>query len=623
MRKICTILLMVAILLSLCACGANGDATVTTTTNETVSPTSPTDSTKSTTTTEATENTTSTTTITHTTEDRITTEKTTGTQTTKKSKTTTVTTTTKETVVTTTMPDVEEPDRDIVFERNAVVATAMSFLARGSRIQYDDTRFSPGDAIPRVYRWQYGVLSPEDYTSQFYGYTNCAAFVHDVYLEALGYDVIYHTTASFIGAPIDMCPFRYYPTGEETEERKAELEQQYRSTLQPGDILIVRYGGSRKGNGHAMLYVGPEALAAKSSYGMSSQDIIHSSGSSYSYSEMSERYENNGSIRTMSVNDLFNPSASIYVFDCIAFSIVRPLDVWQNGVSEKTINRMNNLQGVIAEKLSSHTVGMTVNPGDEMTFTFSMENTNETAVTLEVTDRVPANTTYVTGAETVENGRLTWKVTVPAGETKTVSYTVRVNKGTPYGTYIHSEDGTVGGVDTDCPRVYVAKTLNAKQQKKIIDAAKAFEDSELEGLALANAIYAKALGTTDLLPGTFETMDKDVYTDYYGSLTHSMLTESGYYSDMVVPTMYGGRYVAQLNGRWDDRRTRLPYPRDLMVGDLILIAENADASMRSLYLCLGDKVMELHANYTRDTSGVTDNVLGYSRFAVLRPSMAM
>ena len=36
-------------------------------------------------------------------------------------------------------------------EVEAVVATALSFLARGNRIQYDDTRFSPGDAIPRVY----------------------------------------------------------------------------------------------------------------------------------------------------------------------------------------------------------------------------------------------------------------------------------------------------------------------------------------------------------------------------------------------------------------------------------------------------------------------------------------
>lgn len=634
MRKLCAMLFTVAALLSLCACRANGGSTVTTTTtvNEAASPTdmptSPTDSTESIGTTEVTEGTTI---ITNTTENQITTKKTTTTQTTKKRTTTTVTTT-KGTVITTTvptttttMPEEEEPERDIEFERNAVVATAKSFLARGNRIQYDDTRFSPGDAIPRVYRWQHSVNTPEEYTSQFYGYTNCAAFVHDVYFEALGFNMVYTTTASFIEAQSDMCPFRYYPTGEETETRKAELEQRYRNTLQPGDIIIVRYGGSRKGNGHAMLYVGQEALAgiAQSGYGIGTQDIIHSSGSSYSYSEMTERFEHNGSIRTMSVDDLFNPSKSIYVFDCVAFSIVRPLNVWQNGVPEKTVNRMNNLQGVIAEKLCSHTSGMTVNPGDEMTFTFSMENTNDTAVTLDVTDQVPANTTYVSGADTVKNNRLAWKVTVPAGATKTVSYTVRVNKNTPYGAYIHSEEGAVGGVDTDCPRVYVGKTLNAKQQKKIIDAAKALEDSELEGMALADAIYAKALGTTDLLSGTFEDVDKDVFVDYYGSYTHWMLTDSGYYSDMVAPTMYGGRYIAQLEARWDDQRTRLPYPQDLMVGDLIFVAENADASMRSLYLCLGDEVMELHAKYTRDAGSVTDNVLSYSRFAVLRPSMAM
>ncbi len=515
-------------------------------------------------------------------------------------------------------------------EMEAVVVTAQSYLARGSRIQYDDTRFSPGDAIPRVYRWQHSEKTPEEYTEQFYGYTNCAAFVHDVYLEALGYDVIHYTTASFIQSSQDITPFRYYPDGTETEERKAELEQQYRDTLQPGDILIIRYGGASKGNGHAMMYVGPETLATMQTEPTKEgeeekpvQDIIHSSGSNYNYADMSEKFEQNGSIRTMSVDDLFNPEKGVYVFNCVAFSIVRPLNVWQNGVPEKTQNRVNNLQGVVAEKLCSHTVGMTVNPGDEMTFTFSLQNTNKTVVTLDVTDRAPAHTTYVAGADTVEDGTLKWTVTVPAGETETVSYTVRVNEDTPYGEYIHGEDGTVGGVDTDCPRVYVAKTLSREEQQKIITAATALQDSDLEGMPLANAIYAQALGTTDLLPDAFETVDGDVFTDYYGSLTHYMLTDNGYYSDMVVPTMYGGRYIAQLDARWDDQRTRLPYPRDLMVGDLILIAENADASMRSLYLCLGDTVLELYGGFTRDTASVTDNLLAYSRFAVLRPSTVM
>ena len=67
--------------------------------------------------------------------------------------------------------------------QKAVVLTAESFVIRRERGQYDDTRLIDSSALA-YYRWSAGQRQPEDYTSQFTGYSNCAAFVYDLYRAA-------------------------------------------------------------------------------------------------------------------------------------------------------------------------------------------------------------------------------------------------------------------------------------------------------------------------------------------------------------------------------------------------------------------------------------------------------
>lgn len=81
--------------------------------------------------------------------------------------------------------------------QKAVVLTAESFVTRGKRGQYDDTRLTASGALA-YYRWATGQRQPEDYTSQNMGYSNCAAFTHDLYLAALDLDIQYYTTATLI-----------------------------------------------------------------------------------------------------------------------------------------------------------------------------------------------------------------------------------------------------------------------------------------------------------------------------------------------------------------------------------------------------------------------------------------
>ena len=527
-------------------------------------------------------------------------------------------------------------------EQEAVVKTALAFLARGNRIQYDDTRFS-SDSMPIEYRWQHGVKSPEDYTTQFLGYTNCAAFTYDVFMEALDYDILCYTTQSLTqkGAPERV--YKYWPSGEETAEEQAAVEADFRSELKMGDIIVIRYNGSRYGNGHAMLYVGSEVLEGNDGYrGTAAEstdekdnataeltyDIIHSTGSSYSYGNYTEKFEEYGTVQITSTDSLFDPSTSRYVFSKLeSIAIIRPLNTYEGGVPEKTQNRVKNLYGVVAEKLCSHTYGMTVAPGGLMTFTFSVTNKNDTAVTLDIKDTVPANTTYVSGAETAQSGNLSWKLNVPANSTGSVSYTVKVNNDAPLGDVVYSENGTVGGVDVDCPKVYIENTLNEEQQASLVTLAQTLASSGMRGTSLANAVYKEVLGTDDLFPEDFATLMDAVYTPY--GLTQNILNDEGGYLRMIAPGLFGGRYVTpRIDAADADRletiRTRLPYARDLMVGDIILACDNPDLAVTEghrLYLVCGETVLDLLSGATSDTAALANKLLAYNRFAVLRPSI--
>lgn len=532
--------------------------------------------------------------------------------------------------------------------QQAVVETALAYLARGSRIQYADTRLVTGDFISSDvrYRWEKGKNSPEDATQQNYIYTNCAAFTYDVYYHALNYDILSYTTASLIEKGKPEMVYKYYPTGKETAEEMAEVEKKIRDTLKMGDIIVVRYNGTRKGNGHAMLYVGADVLknveaeandapegnattaatTAATAAKNYTYDIIHSGGSNYSYGEFKEKFEKNGIISKTSVDLLFDESSSRYVFSkLISVGIVRPLNIFDGEVPQETVDRINNLHGVVAEKLSSHPIGTTVNPGDEMTFTFAVENRTGKEKALAIRDVVPANTTYVSGAEKVDGTALSWNVTVPAYGKSEISYKVKVNADTPYGEYIVSDAATVGGVSVVCPSVMVAKSLTADQQATLKTAIAKFAESELEGPELLNAIYNEAFGVAALPDDTMDEILDNAFISFLGLLDYFSPNSEGAYAEMMVPTMYGGRATAPgYDVEEVQVRTRLPYAHQVMVGDVLVASETADNSRPKLYLLAGDTSYDLlNGMKAEDCNARLEKMLGNNRFIILRPSMRM
>lgn len=544
----------------------------------------------------------------------------------------------------------------IVYEslaQKAVVKTALAYLARGSRIQYDDTNMlvtSNTASTDPLYRWQYKVRqNPEDYTTQYIGYTNCAAFTYDVYWAALDYKIGAYTTRDLMAKTGKDMIYKYIPTGKETAEEKATMEQEFRSQLKMGDIIVIRYNGTWSGNGHAMLYVGGKVLEGVDGYkGVAAEntqdnsptkdyvyDIIHSTGTgSFGYSKGEEKFEEQGSIQMMSVDALFRDETSRrHVFTNLeSIGIVRPLEVFNKEVPATAQSRMLYMNNIVAEKLSSHTAGMTAGPGDQITYTFSVTNKNKTDVTLAVKDVLPKNATFVSSENcTVNDTALSWTVTVPAGKTENISYTVRINDDVQPGHYVVSTDGSVGGVPVNCPEVYVGNSLTESQQKALLDAVKALNGTEQKGLELVNALYNQVLEQKDLLNTDFDTVYNNVFRKagewFYLEWTND-------YKNVVVPGLFGGRYVpqratsVQLNDqlqRHEQNRTRLPYPDQLMVGDILIGKKDAAGTVNALYLYTGEGMLDLLSENLAltDSNATLTSTIGYHSFAILRPSMML
>ena len=275
--------------------------------------------------------------------------------------------------------------------KTALLATAEAYFMRGYRCQYDDSRFT------RVgggeFRWQIGVRNPEDYTRQRWGYVNCAAFTYEIYRTALGLDLgslytthnlMWHYSKHGFSENEPMYPYYYVPSREADEDERRRVEKEFLGSLRIGDLAVIR---RNNGNGHVLMYIGGGRC-------------IHSSGSSYSYAESRETHE--PTISVIKIRDyLFEPYEKNYIFSESGFitqlGIVRPLDKFSGEIPENTRNRVKNMRGIIAEKLSSVKGARTACTGDEITYTFKIKNLTDKPRIVEVLDSIPCGTAYVRG----------------------------------------------------------------------------------------------------------------------------------------------------------------------------------------------------------------------------------
>ena len=280
-------------------------------------------------------------------------------------------------------------------------------------------------------------------------------------------------------------------------------------------------------------------------------------------------------------------------------------------IPQQSLDRMNNLQEIVVEKVASASFGQTVNVGDELIYIFKFLNASNTTRTLHVTDVLPAGTTLVSASGwTVDGSNLTREITIPAGEKLEISYAVAVGADVPGGK-LESKSAKVGGVSVRSSDIYVANTLTTEQQQLLVDTVNALSGSDLVGLELANEIFKVAFGVENL----FQTTDmKNFHTQLFekkeGDSRYSIADD---YITMVAPGLYGDGVHGWLS--------RLPREENLVVGDIFF----GRSSSNYMFIYLGNGISwSLGGNSldTLDMNGRLERVFGYTNYwAVLRPSM--
>jgi len=541
----------------------------------------------------------------------------------------------------------------------ALIATAETYLLRGDRCQYTDDNTGKN-----MYRWESAVRQPEDYTVDQYGYTNCAAFTYDVHWATYGIapkamnandnSVSLNTTYNLASSASrgwnpktlkgsnKSTIFYYNPASKITEEEKAEKTALICSLLRPGDIVCIR---RTTGSGHAMLYVGNGLL-------------IHSSGSNYSNNNQTDTHE--ATIRFRALMDLFDESIAgktSYVFNLESFSIVRPQNNYNAKATQNTVNRVNDTEGLIAEKISSTAMGKTVNPGDTVTYTFCLFNTTDKAKTVTVKDEISQFALFQSATDGGVNSgsQITWNITVPADTRVSLSYTVKVKDDTAAFSKLDGAKATVNGVVHKCCDTAVANTLTAQQQDQLIAAVQTvskMDVGELTSVQVANLIYKTAFGVdnifgenvttyADLLNGSGKD-NVGVFNDAsgYSDKTVMVLTDANpsNAAKMVAPGLYGGHgvYTSEVAGETYYRylnladrslRSRYYWEKDLVVGDLYLLH---GTTQESLYLYVGNNqfvILSPGSNQFATTSVSArfeySPATAWKHHAVLRPSMVL
>ena len=540
----------------------------------------------------------------------------------------------------------------------ALIATAEAYLLRGDRSQYDDYRMSTS-----TYRLESLVRQPEDYTVDQYGYLDCSHFTYDVHWATYGYaakavnsigsTVSYATCKNMLDCIQNgwnkntltgtnkSAVYFYQNTGKETDAEKEAIYQEFVSRLRPGDIVTYRYAG--ESGGHAMLYIGRGLL-------------IHCTGSTYSKTNKTDTHE--AGIRYMNVDDLFDSyvNSKRNMFGHSRFGIVRPQNLTTPNITENTANRVANMQGVVAEKVSSTAMGKTVNPGDTITYAFYIFNTTESNKQIDINDVLSEHVTFISASDggTCAGSNVSWKLTVPANTRISVSYTVKVNDGVATYTAIDGSQATVNGVVHKCLDTYIANTLTEQQQQALVSAVstvKGMNISDLNVVQVANLIYKTAFGVDNIFGDQVDTFSK-LLGDLTGSVGNSLhnvgvfnLSSNGCAAimdsnpsngaRMVAPGMYGGynvdnsskageTYTRYLNLVDKPLRSRYYWEKDLVVGDIYFLQSS---SSTNVFMYIGNNTLvslsslnefsaTVRLQYAHDRST-------YLYHAVLRPSIVL
>jgi len=528
---------------------------------------------------------------------------------------------------------------------------AYSYFRQGTQIQYDQTAKPPRRNL---------MVSPEDATSQRTIYLDCSSYVDSVYYEAFGIHLIRGEAGTWSIKTANMLnAARDYPTrrenegywtqeddfaGKTTDEIQQLLDEVY-ANLQVGDVIVYE---KTAGGGHTVMYIGDGlVLHCTGSTGTSSPNPP----SNY-YDKAGVTEYTQGAVLCDSASAFFTDSTHArWLGNMARFCVIRPFDRTDIEIAptQKSADRLS-VKGLAMEKTASVHPDNCVDTNDEITYTVTLNNTGNIAVTdVILTDTVPDGTEFVSGDVTNTSGSLTWTGDIAAETTVTISYKVKVTSANA-GQIITNGSTEINGVSLNKIEHTVAgysaqdrESIAAKAKEYVTDGRSFRDGASLIMSAYKDAIGANAFGFTD--DGTnissYSTAD-ELLTEVIDSANFTCHTQTEI-SGMLVPHLFGGIDITYNSKALLDGERRSSISADqLAIGDVIL-AEYSKGEL--VYMYVGDSqfvcldtdgkatlITTEEGYYLTETSSGSSyyrtysanklvSLIAYDRFAVLRPSM--
>ena len=565
-------------------------------------------------------------------------------------------------------------------EQQAVIDVANAFYWRGSAIQYDDYSMTYQTSNSRKRRSMY-THTPEEATSQDIKYSVCSEYINNVYYEAFtngngeNYELKSgnNTIAWFTDTMVQLAnsSSNYYNSTvavdyiENPYENTTENREKIASELLPGDIIVYR---SSAGWGHALLYLGNDTIINASSI---SNELV---GGTFNYKEKKDNYDEKGTIGFVSLTkDVLNyqNKFSKYILDSTItkVAILRPLNEIASNpiqpsdyrISEKTLTRMQHNK-LVRTKVASVDKYDSVNLGDEITYTITLENKSDSEdyQNITITDNVPQNTELVNLTEngTNKNGTLTWNINIPHGETITISYTVKIiNNKSILGTSIINDSTIADGIKLNTIETAINNTLTSKQQEELsTNILTKVGDNLNHTEDLINAIYTDfdfpnvedlsnmLFSTSKITVGetstnsnaviqTGDTGEKDTFIL---KNKDNLSDENKTFTNMYVKGLFGGLYtITENEPTMEDERNKTYSDDTFTIGDILFVydddyeTDTYVAGEKNMYLYIGNHTFATVQNGKvvlidgDNGSRLIESLLGQNYFFVLRPSHSM
>jgi len=257
----------------------------------------------------------------------------------------------------------------------------------------------------------------------------------------------------------------------------------------------------------------------------------------------------------------------------------------------------DQLKNVDCEKIASAGGAVTAHPGGRITYKIVIANNNSAAISVNVTDTLPANTLFVSGCDKVTGNSLSWNVKRIEPGKKVVltyqvapDYTIKQVRESKTDIILTNTPAKVMDKEVSAPAkdIYVLETFNATDIRRIemaIDAlvtanlsAKNSSNKPMNGITLVSMMYSVGftagvgLGTTDMdevLSMVFEKAGENAGGSTGGG--EDVTDTATNLLKRVPPHLYGGTAIpADKDAQFRGSRAKEVTIQDLISGDLIL-----------------------------------------------------